>query len=76
MGIMKLEIAKLEMKPGDVLVVRLPILEYMDNLQDGLDGFQEVLAAAIPNGCTCLILPTEAELSIITPEQGAIAKCN
>jgi len=65
MEILKLEIAKLEMKPGDTLVIRTRIWDALLDNPDGLDALHE----CVPEGCRALLLPMESELSIITPKE-------
>ena len=59
-------IAKLEMKPGDTLVIRMdmgPVIA-----QQELDRFQDMTAPLLPEGCKAVIMPKDAELTIIPKE--------
>lgn len=59
-------VAKLEMKPGDTLVIRMdmgPIIA-----QQELDRFQDMMRPLLPEGCKAVIMPKDAELTVIPKE--------
>lgn len=59
-------IAKLEMKPGDTLVICMNIGPVI--AQQELDRFQGMMTPLLPEGCKAVIMPKDAELTIIPKE--------
>ena len=60
-------IAKLEMKPGDTLVVRMD-MGAVDSGHMDMGDFVSQLQGLVPEGCNAVILPKDAELTIIPKE--------
>ena len=62
-GVERIEIAKLVLVPGDIFVVKVPTTwsaEYYQHLANQIGG-------NLPDGVRLLMLPAEAELSVLTP---------
>lgn len=61
----RLEIAKLELKAGDILVVK--IVGPMPSMFE-LDGLRTVLLEAVPQGAKWMVLRDNIELQVIDTE--------
>lgn len=61
-------IRRLEVKPGETVVVRLP----MTATEDTLDEFCEVFKKNLPDGVRCLIVSDDIELTVVA--DGAVAR--
>jgi len=58
------EIAKLELKEGDILVVRFPVETHLDRMRYGVSAFKEV----VPGGIPIIFFHGDVELSVISKD--------
>lgn len=61
--VVPVHISKLEMKPGDTLVIRANYGPYVEN--ESWDQFVSSINSILPEGSHVVFLPQDAELSII-----------
>lgn len=64
----KYEFAKLELKAGDMLVLKV-VAGRLDVSQTRLDKMREQLEARLPEGVVAFVIGPEVELTTITREQ-------
>ncbi|MFD2421653.1 hypothetical protein [Amycolatopsis pigmentata] len=56
-------IARLELKPGEILVVRVPDRYPMD----ALHRMEEWVKDRIPEGCSAMVLTDDMKLEVVSP---------
>lgn len=64
----KFDIAKLELKPGDILVLRINAPR-LDVTKQRLDNLRAAAIEKLPEGVSALVIGPEVELSKITREE-------
>lgn len=64
----KYEFAKLELKPGDILVVKFNGLP-LDFTHSVMEGLRKAAAAKLPEGVSCFVVGPRVDLMTITREQ-------
>lgn len=64
----KFDIAKLELKPGDILVLRINAPR-LDVTQQRIDNLRKAAIEKLPEGVTAMVIGPEVEISTITREQ-------
>ncbi len=59
--VVQLEVARISLRPGDVLVVRCP----NPLPREVSAALKTNVEAVLPHGCKCLVMPTGFDLSVI-----------